>query len=261
MDDPDRALLIEAVRDAGALAMSYFTRDYDIWDKPDQTPVSDADIAVNDLLRTRLMGARPDYGWLSEESGDDRSRVGRPRVWVVDPIDGTRAFVRRRPQFAVCVALLEDDRPTIAAIFNPASGEFFEALDGGGARLNGAPMTVSDCRALEGCRMLGPRDMFEHPAWPTPWPAMDLDNPNSIAYRLALVAAGTWDGAMSLSWKSDWDLAAADLIVRESGGRISAHDGTPFRFNQPQPRHRSVIAAGPVLYDAIFARVGHIRLP
>src|SRR3989338_1294718 len=145
----------EAVREAGAIAMRFYQTDHKQWSKAhDNTPVTEADIEVNELLHARLAVARPDYGWLSEETEDDSSRLTQPRVWVVDPIDGTRAFAKGRPHFVISVALVENGRPVLAVLFNPAMDEFFEAEAGKGARLNGRPIHVGDCDRIEGCRMI-----------------------------------------------------------------------------------------------------------
>lgn len=251
----------DAVREAGALALDYFRTDVKQWHKAANDPVTEADIAVNELLHARLARARPGYGWLSEETDDDRSRIGREHVWVVDPIDGTRAFLRGKPHFTICAALLRHGVPIAGAIFNPATDEFYEATDGGGARLNGDAVRVSARQRVAGCRMVAYGPMFKHPAWPEPWPEMEIIERNSVAYRFALVASGAADAAMALNSKNDWDLAAADLIVREAGGRFTSHDGHRLVYNKEYTRHRSVLAAGPALYDALFARVGHIALP
>ena len=136
----DHALLLDAVREAGALALKYFRTDVESWDKSPDNPVSEADLAVDKLLRDKLMTARPGYGWLSEETADTPDRRTKSHVWIVDPIDGTRAFLRGTPQFAVSAALVVDEHPVSGAVFNPAQGEMFEAKKGGGARLNGAPI-------------------------------------------------------------------------------------------------------------------------
>lgn len=257
----DHQLLCAAVRDAGALALTYYQRDIKQWDKSDDTPVSEADHAVNALLHEKLQGGRHDYGWLSEETEDDPVRLERDFVWVVDPIDGTRAFLKGRPHFTICVALVYKGAPISAAVFNPASDEFFEAFLGGGAHLNGAPISPSSRREVSGCRMAAFAPMFKHPAWPAPWPEMEMISRNSVAYRLVLVANGYVDASMALNSKSDWDLAAADLIVREAGGRMTTHDGRPFVYNKSFTKHRSLVAAGPALYDALFERVGGLTLP
>lgn len=259
--DADFDLLRQAVRDAGALAMEFYKGEYRSWMKAGDSPVTDADIAVNDLLHRQLATARPDYGWLSEETEDDPVRLERDRVWVVDPIDGTRAFARGQPHFVVSVALVENGRPVLGAIYNPALDEFFEARLGQGARLNGQVIHVSERRDLEGCRMVAFAPMFKHPAWTTPWPEMDILERNSVAYRIALVACGGADAAIALNTKNDWDLAATQLILTEAGGLMTGHDGSPLIYNLPQPRHRSLVAAGPKLHAAIRERVGAIKLP
>lgn len=260
--EADFALMKDAVREAGALAMRFFLTGHRQWSKAhDNTPVTEADIEVNELLHRRLGGARPAYGWLSEETEDDSSRLTQPHVWVVDPIDGTRAFAKGKPHFVISVALVEEGRPVLGVLFNPAMDEFFEASEGGGAFLNGKPIHVSAARAIGGCRMAAFAPMFKHPAWPEPWPEMEILERNSVAYRIALVACGAADAALALNGKSDWDLAAADIILHEAGGRITAHDGSSFRYNRHSTRHPSLLAAGPILYDLIFAKVGTIRLP
>jgi myo-inositol-1(or 4)-monophosphatase len=195
MSDPDEdySLLISAVRDAGALAMQYFGKNPTTWEKPGGTVVSDADIAVDGFLRARLVGARPDYGWLSEETEDDRTRLARRRAWVVDPIDGTRAFLDGLPHFCQSVALIEDRRPIMAALFNPAADEFYEASIGHGAKLNGKMIQVSTRSQIAGCRMATFAPMFRHPAWREAWPEMDVIQRDSVAYRIALVASAAVD--------------------------------------------------------------------
>lgn len=258
----DLDLVRDATREAGMLAMRYFGADPKQWQKPgDMTPVSEADIAVNDLLHARLMGARPAYGWLSEESADNAERLGAGRLFVIDPIDGTRAFLRGKPHFAVSVAIVEAGRPVIGVLYNPATDEFFEAVPGGGAFLNGTPIRVSDRNEIGGCMMSAPEDMFRHPGWPTPWPKMNFIERNSIAYRIALVAAGMADAAVSLSAKNDWDLAAVDLIVHEAGGLLTSHTGTPLIYNLEVPRHMSLVASGPGLHGSLLERTCPVRLP
>jgi myo-inositol-1(or 4)-monophosphatase len=256
----DQALLIAAVRDAGAIAMRHFGTPVNTWEKAGGTPVSDADIAVNQHFHRRLGEARPNYGWLSEETEDDVARLACRRVWVVDPIDGTRAFLQGVPHFCHAVALVEDNRPVLAALYNPAVDEFYEAAAGQGARLNGRSIQVSNRSELAGCRIAAFEPMFRHPAWREPWPPMEVIQRDSVAYRLALVASGDVDAALGLNSKYDWDLAAADLIVNEASGRVSSHDGKTLMYNTSMTSHRSFIAAGPAMYDALFARVGQVKL-
>jgi myo-inositol-1(or 4)-monophosphatase len=257
----DLALAIDAARAGGAEAMARFGGPLDVREKSPNNPVTDADLAVDAILAEHLRAARPDYGWLSEETADDDSRRNARRTWVVDPIDGTRAYMKGKPHFTVCVALLEEGRPLLGAVYNPATDEFFDAVAGGGARLNGAPIQASAVDAVEDCRMLGDKQMFAHPAWPVPWPPMRVEARNSIAYRLCLVAAGRHDGAIALSAKADWDLAAGALILAEAGGVASDHRGAPYRFDRPRPLQMSMVAAGKALHPLLVRRVSHVVLP
>ncbi len=263
--EQDRALIEQAVRKAGSIARGFFGGDYKQWDKGKGQPVTDADLAVDKYLRETLTDARPGYGWLSEETKDTPARRGKEFVLVVDPIDGTIAFMKGRPHFTVCVALVRGDRPVIGAVYNPMLDEFYAAAEGQGATLNGHAIHVSPRDTLEGCRMLGDRAMLLHPAWNTapnqPWPPMEIETRNSIAYRMALVASGAFDATLALSAKRDWDIAAADLIVREAGGIVTTHDGHIPRYNSDQAIQPSLICAGPALHRQILARVGHVQLP
>jgi myo-inositol-1(or 4)-monophosphatase len=257
----DRALLNATMREAGRIALTFYQTKLKTWMKGGDSIVTEADIAVNDYLRDALTTPRPDYGWLSEETEDDAARLGRRRLWVVDPIDGTRAFAKGKPHFTISVALVEAGRPVIAALFNPATDEFFEAETDQGALLNGAPIAVGHRAEVEGARMAAHGPMFKHPAWPEAWPAMEIIERNSVAYRIALVACNQADAALALNTKNDWDLAAADLILWEAGGKLTSHDGMVLAYNREIPRHRSLLAAGPEMYDALFARVGGLTLP
>ncbi len=254
----EHALLASLVREAGALALSYFRRGPAQWTKGGGDPVSEADIAVDSLLRERLLDAFPGYGWLSEETEDDPGRLDRDRVWIVDPIDGTRAFLEGRPEFAVAAALVAGRRPVCGCVFNPATGEFFEAVRGGGARLNGETIRVAGRTGFAGARLLATartvrRAIETANAAPAAWDAV-----NSVAYRMALVARGRYDATLSLGPKSDWDLAAADLIVAEAGGLATDRDGVAYAYNGPAARQPSLIAANPALHKALVEAVARI---
>lgn len=259
-DQPLFNAMTDCVEEAGRIALSYFGERPRTEIKPDGTSVSEADLAVDTFLRDNLGAIDPSYGWLSEETHDDRDRLERSRVWVVDPIDGTRAFLKERPEWTICVALVENGQPVMAAVFNPAKGEFFHAVAGGGAFLNGRPINVPEPVTLAGCTLAASATMFRSSRWAEPWPDMETVWVNSIAYRLALVAAGTCDGTVSMSGKCDWDIAAADLIVREAGGIVSTADFKPFTYNQPQTRHSSVVAAGPALHAELIARTSQAKI-
>lgn len=259
-DTDDTALLIEAARDAGAILLDWRTKGAKVWNKGG-TPVTEADHASNALLADRLRGARPDYGWLSEETLDDLARMEARRVFVVDPLDGTVSFIKGKDDFTVAVAVVDEGRPVAAAVYNPVREEMYAATLGGGATLNGAALRVGAPVAIEGCRMIAARDMFQHPAWPEKWPAMDFLKIGSIAYRLALVAADKGDATIALSTKSDWDIAAGELIAAEAGALVTRHDGGVFRYNQRSTHQRSLLAAPQPLYAALSARLAPIKLP
>lgn len=181
---------------------------------------------------------------------------------MVDPIDGTIAFFKGRPWWAVSVAVVEDGVPVAGVLYAPAVGETYEAALGEGARLNGRPIRVGGREALEGAALLADARTLRRPDWPTPWPDdLTIETRNSVAYRMALAAAGAFDAVVALSSKCDWDLAAADLIVKEAGGLATDHRGRPFVYNQPTARKRSLICANPPLHRLILERVGHIELP
>jgi myo-inositol-1(or 4)-monophosphatase len=245
----DQELLLAATREAGAVALRFFRSGVKSWNKKPNDPVSEADMAVDALLRETLLQARPSYGWVSEES--ERVPAQNGDVWVVDPIDGTRAFIEHKPEFAICVALLRGSRPVLATIFNPASDEFFDAMAGGGARLNGKPIQASGHGSLNEARFLASRRTFERHGWISRTAKADFAYRNSIAYRMALVAAGRFDAAISLTEKSDWDVIAADLLVHEAGGRVATADGTPLSYGIDRYRHPSVIATGAYIFDDV----------
>lgn len=262
----DLALLERSVRDAGKIARDFYEAGtFKRWDKSKGNPVTEADIAVDKFLREHLMAARPGYAWLSEETEDDSARLKARDVFVVDPIDGTIAFMKNRPHFTVCAGIVRDGRPVAGVVFNPILDECFAARAGAGATLNGKPIHVSDRADVEGCRMLSDRPMLAHPAWNNPpnrpWPDMHIETRNSIAYRMVLVANGAFDATLALSSKRDWDIAAAEIIVREAGGSVTTHAGAEMIYNQESTLKPSLVVAGPALQAALLARVSHLNLP
>jgi myo-inositol-1(or 4)-monophosphatase len=261
----DLELLQSSVREAGAIARSFFGGTFKRWSKAQGSPVTEADLAVDRFLNERLRAARPDYGWLSEETDDDPARLAAQSVFVVDPIDGTIAFLKERPHFTICAAVVRDGRPVAGVVYNPILEECFTARAGAGAFRNGTMIRVSPRTEIEGCRMLGDKQMFAHAAWNTPpnrpWPPMEIETRGSIAYRIALVADASFDAMMALSAKRDWDLAAADIILTEAGGILSAHDGSILLYNRPDALQLSVVGANPALHAKLLERVAHISLP
>jgi myo-inositol-1(or 4)-monophosphatase len=256
----ERDLLIGAAAEAGHAIMPLW-RDCSlkVWSKDDDTPVSEADLRADQVLREAVLSeGRADYGWLSEESWDGGGYDAGRRTVIVDPIDGTRAFLKGEDSFTICLAVEERGRIIAAVIYAPARDELFAAALGEGATLNGQPVRVSACDGLKGCRMLGTRRMFSHPAWPAPWPDMALTYKNSTSYRLACVAAGRHDAAVALTPKPDWDAAPGALIAAEAGAKVSDHLGRPFRFDRRPPEQRGLVCAAPGLYPELIERLSHL---
>lgn len=247
--DEDLALLESRVRAAGKIALRYFCGSYKRWSKEGGSPVTEADLAIDAFLKAELSGARPGYGWLSEESLDDPARLERSRTFVVDPIDGTVAFMKGRPHFTICAAIVEEGRPVAGVVFNPAQDECFTARTGRGARLNDESIHVSGADEIAGLRLLGDRKLFAG------WPPMQIESFSSIAYRVALVAAARFDAMISLTLKRDWDLAAADVILAEAGGQLVGADGGGLRYNNAQAIQGATIAAGPRLIAPLLAEL------
>jgi myo-inositol-1(or 4)-monophosphatase len=251
----EAALLKDTVRQAGQLALSLFRTDLKNWTKGTSSPVSEADIAVNELLESKLRSASPDYGWLSEESADDEARLGKPLVWIVDPIDGTRAYLAGREDWCVSAALVGEASPVLAAVFAPASDEFFFAMRGQGAMRNDAPIQATTGADIDFSRMAGPKPLVErlnraggeislHPRI------------GSLALRLCRVAQGSLDAAFAGGQSRDWDLAAANLIVQEANGRMTTLSGDTIHYNRREVAHGVLVAAGHERHASI---VSHFR--
>ncbi|MBK5197997.1 MAG: 3'(2'),5'-bisphosphate nucleotidase CysQ [Methyloceanibacter sp.] len=258
--DEDYALLKQAAREAGDLAFSYFRQQIEVKRKPDGSEVSEADLAVDTALKLELIGKRPDYGWLSEETADNPERLERRRVWMVDPIDGTNAFLRHVPEWTVSAALVEDGVPVMGVVFNPATKEFFHAMHGRGAFLNDQPIKASGISTLDGAKLIASGGLFKKKIWKEPWPEVKTRWVNSVAYRLALVACGQADATISLSAKCEWDLAGAAIIVEEAGGIITDHHGEGHLYNRASPRFPSLVASGKALHPILIERTGRVDL-
>ena len=244
-------ILIDAVREAGALALDMFGRELKTWIKHGTSPVSDADIAVDRLLRARLTAAAPDYGWRSEESGDDPDRLAARRIWIVDPIDGTRAFIRGLPDWSIAAALAEQGRPILGVVFAPVQDELFAAVARQGATLNGTAIRASEGSKLEGARVAGPRRHLDRLALLVPG-IQTVPKIHSLALRFARVAQGTLDVAFAGRSSNDWDLAAADLLVHEAHGALTDIEGRVLTYNRADPEHESLVAAGRMRHRALL---------
>ncbi|MFH0298843.1 3'(2'),5'-bisphosphate nucleotidase CysQ [Bradyrhizobium sp. 31Argb] len=251
----DAALLAETVREAGALALSLFRTELKNWIKGASSPVSEADIAVNDLLEQRLRSATPDYGWLSEESADDQARLGKRLVWIVDPIDGTRSYLAGREDWCVSVALVENASPVLAAVFAPATAEFFFAARGQGTTRNGIAVRATAGTDFDFPRMAGPKPLLQRLS-PSAQEITLHPRIGSLALRLCRVAHGELDAAFAGGNSHDWDLAAANLIVQEADGKMTALSGDAIEYNRRELAHGVLVAAG---HDRHARIVEHFR--
>ena len=239
----DAALLKDTVREAGALALSLFRTELKNWTKGASSPVSEADIRVNDLIERRLRSATPDYGWLSEESADDETRLGKRLVWIVDPIDATRGYLAGREDWCVSVALVEEASPVLAAVFAPASDEFFFAMRKQGATLNEVPVYTTSGTELDFSRVAGPKPLVQRLSRSSDEIILH-PRIGSLALRLCRVAQGKLDAAFAGGQSRDWDLAAANLIVQEANGSMTALSGDAILYNRREVTHGVLVAAG-----------------
>jgi myo-inositol-1(or 4)-monophosphatase len=223
--------------------------------KPGAGPVTEADRAVNEVL-ARVLPAQ-DEGWLSEESADDPRRLEKRRVWAVDPLDGTREFVAGIPEWCVSIGLLEDGRPVAGGVTNPATGETFLGSLETGMTYNGREARVSRRQSLEGAVVLASRTEVERGEWARfRGAAFEVRPVGSVAYKLALVAAGLADATWTLVPKHEWDVAAGVALVLAAGGSVQGRDGSPLRFNQPRPLLAGLTAQPPALLSAVKRELG-----
>lgn len=248
----DRQRLEAIVREAGEMALGAWPgagHAPEIWEKSPDNPVCAADLAVDAFLRDRLTTLLPSAGWLSEETVDAPERLGGGLIWLVDPIDGTRDFIRGRSGWAVSVALISSGRPLFGMLSAPARNEFWQGESGKGSWRNGERLTASIRRELPGARV--PADSLADPD-------KDLvlvEKPNSIALRIAMVAADEADLLATLRWGYEWDIGAAALIAREAGAAVTDAFGQPLNYNKPDPRAFGLLATAPAIHAAAVERL------
>lgn len=253
----DLSLLIDAALDAGKIAARFFHGVADRWDKPGGLgPVTEADLAVDLMLREELTAARPDYGWLSEETEDGPARLSSGHVFIVDPIDGTRSFIEGSATWAHSLAVARDGRVEAAVVFLPLRDKLYAAARGKGATLNGDPLAVSPRSELDGATVLAAKPNFNPARWRNATvPPITRAFRSSLAYRLSLVGEGRFDAMMTLHPTWEWDVAAGSLIVEEAGGTVSDVARHPPRFNNPVPKLSGMIAGSPHIHDALVTRL------
>lgn len=255
MPAADLSLLIEAAQKAGEIALTFTGPEARRWEKPGGGgPVTEADLAVNAMLEAMLPAARPDYGWLSEETEDTEERQSRRCTFIIDPIDGTRSFAEGSTTWAHSLAIADEGEVTAAVIYLPQRNLMYTAAKGMGARCNGAPIRVSATDDLTNAEVLAAKPNLAGAHWRSGTaPAFKRSHRPSLAYRMATVAEARFDAMLTLRDSWEWDIAAGDLIIREAGGTCSDRAGLPLRFNNPHPALNGVIAGGAELHSALLA--------
>lgn len=253
----DLAVLTQAALEAGRLAMTFFRQRNAVWAKTGGSPVSEADMAVDTLLRTSLLALRPNYGWLSEETVDDPLRLGCETIFVVDPIDGTRGFLEGDDRWCISLAVVRRGRPESAVLFAPARDEMLSARLGEGAWAGERRLRVGDRAPLRGASLAGPRGWLKSATLQAEGPSLRPHVP-SLAYRLADVATAAVDAAFASPNAHDWDLAACDLLVHEAGGKLTGLDGVAPSYNRGVPVHGVLAAANLRLHRELLPVLGKV---
>lgn len=257
MDDID--LVIKAAQAAGEIGLKYFKKNPETWTKGKDSPVTEADIAVDNYLKETLLTARPTYGWLSEETEDNRGRLSAKRTFIVDPIDGTRGFIQGTENWVISIAVVEMGCPVIGVLYGPVLEKLYVAIDGEGATLNGTPIFVSQAKMLSDGQFAIPARMAPHLQAYLEVEMQRARYIHSLAYRIALVADGTFSGAIARPGARDWDVVAADLILTEAGGMFTGQNGHRPIYNRASTSHEWLLSSGkfvqPLLKDAVNAAI------
>ncbi|SNS65069.1 3'(2'),5'-bisphosphate nucleotidase CysQ [Antarctobacter heliothermus] len=252
----DLALLIDAARQAGEIARSFVGGPLEVQFKAaDDSPVTKADLAVNRHLSQVLRDARPHYAWFSEETPDDTARLAAKRVFIIDPIDGTRSFIEGEKTWAHALAVVENGRTTAAVIYLPMLDKLYSARLSGGAFLNERRIATGKVKTPEAAQVLATRASLKPEWWPGGAPVLRRSYRPSLAYRQSLVAEGRYDAMFTFRPTWEWDIAAGALILSEAGAKITDRHGAPLRFNAPAPQADGLVAANPRLHAALLDRL------
>ena len=239
----DLALLTEAAREAGRIALRYWRNSPQVWDKGgEHGPVTEADLAVNDMLKAKLLAARPDYGWLSEETPDSADRLAVDTVFIVDPIDGTRAFIAGEETFAHSLAVVQRGKVTAGVVYLPAMDRIYTASETSAPMRDGEMIRASGRERLEGANILTTKANMVPEKWPGGVPEITRSFRASLAYRLCLAAEGRFDGMLTLRDAWEWDIAAGSLIAERAGAVVTDRLGKALRFNTPGAMAEGVLA-------------------
>lgn len=251
-------ILLQAVREAGSAIMALQENEIGVTTKANREVVTKADLLANEILQTHLLRHFPDSGWLSEETVDELDRLHHERVWIVDPIDGTQEFIQHIPEYAISVALVEKGIPLLASVFNPATGELFYAIKDEGAWQNEKKI---HCHAddLSDLLILASRSEYARGEWHAFEAYQRIERVGSIAYKLALVAAGRAQATFSLGPKNEWDIAAGVLIVQEAGGKVTNRQRKEIKFNNENTKVDGIIATAANANEKIFELIARVE--
>ena len=251
----DLALLTHAARSAGEIALRYWRRSPKAWEKGDQGPVTEADIAVNDMLQAELRGARPGYGWLSEETPDSLLRQDSECTFIIDPIDGTRAFIAGEQHFSHSLAVAQNGVVTAAVVYLPALDQLYTATQDGPALRDGEPIRCNQKGLADDTNILTTKANLAPHLWRGEPPAFRRSFRASLAYRLCLVADGSFDGMITFRDSWEWDIAAGGLIAQRAGACVTDCQGAALRFNSVTAQTPGVLACAPALHSDLRAHI------
>lgn len=256
MPETDLQLLCDAAKASGQIARRFFKENPETWDKGDGAgPVTEADLAIDKMLNAELLSNRPDYGWLSEEAEDNPARLSRRDVFIIDPIDGTRAFIAGEKSFSHSLAIARDGKVAAAAVYVPMMDLLFAASADTPTTLNGDPVRVTDRAEISGATVLAAKPNFFPEHWIGDVPPVARKFRPSLAYRLSLVAQGRYDAMLTLRDSWEWDIAAGALLVEQAGGRVTDRLDAPLTFNAAHPQTKGCHAANPILHKALQAQL------
>lgn len=256
--EKEKQCAIVAAREAGAIIRAIYDTNYtvDYKDKRQDSPVTMADRDANHKIHDILQSGFPDYGWLSEETVDSSTRLSCHRVWVVDPMDGTKEFIQKIPEFAVSIALVEDGLPVLGVVYNPPLDQLYWTVRGQGAWCGAQRLQVSQLGRLAEATILSSRSETKRGEWDSFKNSFKTRPTGSIAYKLSLIGSGEADATFTLVPKNEWDICAGVLIVEEAGGTVTNLDNTPVIFNQPKTLLPGLIASNSTLHEQIIGLVG-----
>jgi myo-inositol-1(or 4)-monophosphatase len=252
----------EAALSAGEILEGYFRdRGFEIDQKGKDNPVTTADLDADHEIKSLLRARFPEYGWLSEETADNPDRLSCHRVWIVDPLDGTKEFIKGIPEFVIAIALAEEGHPILGVTYNPIKREMFWCAQGSGCYMDSRPVHVTSTPALEHATVLASRSETSRGEWKSYEGKVRVNPIGSVAYKLALVAAGRADATFTRTPKSEWDIASGAALIIEAGGRITDIDGSEMRFNKPSVKLKGFVASNALLHKEIERLVPHPDRP